>query len=185
MNEEYQKEFFEDLKSKKGNIEKIANKIAKRQPKLYLNMPLENIVFAFIIVIMAVIVAFALGVERGKNTSKNTKAVAKIIDTDKPEVKVEEKIETAPQEKIEVPVEVVAEKEEVAKPYTVQLISYKDGKLANREKDQLVKKGIDAFIVRSGNWYQLRAGNYKNVEEAKKAQDKFNDTYKGCIIKKQ
>ena len=185
MNEEYQKEFFEDFKSKKGNIEKIANKIAERQPKLYLNMPLENVVFAFIIVIMVVIVAFALGVERGKKISSNAKVVTKNIDTYEPEVKIEEKIETSTQEKSEMPIEANIEKKEIVKPYTVQLISYKDEKLAKREKEKLVKEGVNAFIIKSGSWYQLCAGNYENVEEAKKAQDRFNSTYKGCIIKKK
>ena len=70
-------------------------------------------------------------------------------------------------------------------PYTIQLISYKKEELAEAERLRLSQKEINAFVVLSGNWYQVCAGNYRNVSEAKKALEKFAKEYKGCFIRKR
>jgi len=177
MSGEYQKEFFNEFQREKGKIETIARRITKRQKKLYLNIPLENIVFTAIIVLLFVIVSFALGVERGRKL--NIKQTASIeTESVLPEKKfLSEKKELPAEEKPVV-------NKVLDKRYTVQLVSFRKEKVAEEEKAKLLKKGIDAFVVRSGSWYQLCAGGYPNMKEAEKAKEQFVKDYKGCFIKK-
>ena len=177
MSGEYQKEFFNEFQREKGKIEKIAHKITKRQTRLYVHIPLENIVFTAIIVILFVIVSFALGVERGRKLTVKHVASVKTESTFIEEKLLPEKKELPAEEKPVV-------NKVLDKRYTVQLVSFKEEKIAEKEKAKLLKMGIDAFIVRSGSWYQLCAGGYSNMKEAEKAKKQFTKDYKGCFIKK-
>ena len=66
MASEHQDELFKEFSKKKTGLEKIADKITEKRKRLYITVPLENIVFTSIVVIMFVVAAFAFGVERGK-----------------------------------------------------------------------------------------------------------------------
>jgi len=188
MSREYQDEFFGEFKEEKGKIKKITDKITQGHKKLYLNLPAENIVFAVIIIIMAVVIAFALGVERGKRLAK-----AKV------DSRTAYEEASAREDKVRMtPVEIAAEEikeskeekatllkaQEKSKPYTIQLISYKKEQRAVYEKDRLLKSNVTAFIVPSGDWYQVCAGGYENIKEAKRALENFTKKYKGCFIRK-
>lgn len=83
MSGEYQEELFDEFKKEKGRFKKIADKIIRKQPKFYIHLPMENIVFAAIIGIMCMVVAFALGVERGKRLpAENAEKGKKIIEVE-------------------------------------------------------------------------------------------------------
>ena len=172
MSNEYQKELFNEFSKKKGRIEKIARKITKKQLKLYVTVSLENIVLFSIIAIMLIIVSFAFGVERGKKVQPD------LVYEDIEPVKVAKEA-VLEKEKTEVLPE--APKKKV---YTVQLISYKKKERAEKEKKKLIKKGFEAFIVKSGNWHQICVGGYADIKEAEKAKKQFVSGYKGCFIKK-
>ncbi len=168
MADEYQKELFEEFGKEKGKLKRMTEKIVRRQNRLYLRISPENAVFAAIIIIMCIIVSFALGVERGKSLAPSV-----IIA---PEKKIEPKRE--PEIKppsIEVPEGI----------YTIQLISYKKKAPAEKEKRKLTKKGIEAFIIASGEWFQVCAGSYTDTKKAGKALDEFSKKYKGCFIRKK
>ena len=187
MSNEYQKELFEEYKQEKSKFEKIVDKINVKRKKLYLHAPLENAVFAVIITIMCVIVAFALGVERGK------RLIVKSVDE---EIEVSTPVQSVPQIELG-PIEVGKPKEEepakapnatdvtnAAKRYTIQVISYKQKNLAEAEKNKLLNKNVNAYIIPSGSWYQVCAGGYDTVEKAKEALIKIEKDYKGSFIRK-
>ena len=184
MPNEYQKELFEEFKQGKGKFEKIVDKINVKRKKLYIHAPLENAVFTVIIVIMCIIVAFALGVEQGKRFASLENAE---------ENAVFKEVMTAPQIKLS-PIEVgkPTAEEPVTAPkarsapnqYTIQLISYKQKSIAEAEKNKLLNKNVNAYIIRSGNWYQVRAGGYGTIEKAKAALQKLEKEYKGSFIRK-
>jgi cell division protein FtsN len=76
-------------------------------------------------------------------------------------------------------------REKPAGKYAIQLISYKKEGPALKEKDGLSGKKIGAFIVKSEGWYQVCAGSYNDIDEAKKALGEFKKKYEGCFIKNQ
>jgi hypothetical protein len=184
MAAEHQKELFEEFKKEKRKIDKIADKI-KHRKKLYLHVPVENMVFVAIVVIMCAVVAFALGVERGKRYAGirtapeseplGAKALMQPIELESIEVSTLTKKRPAVTER-----DVT---EGIA--YTIQLISYRKKEYAENEREKLLKKGIDAFIVSSGNWHQVCAGVYDNIQDAKEAQSELSENYKGCFIRRR
>ncbi|NQU95847.1 MAG: SPOR domain-containing protein [Candidatus Omnitrophica bacterium] len=184
MSNEYQKELFDEFKQGKGKFEKIVDKINVKRKKLYIHAPLENAVFTVIIVVMCIIVAFALGVERGKRfTSLETREESAVF----------KEAVTTPQIKLS-PIEIgkPEAKEPVTAPkaasapglYTIQLISYKQESIAEAEKNKLLNKNVNAYIIRSGNWYQVCAGGYGTMEKAKAALLELEKEYKGSFIRK-
>ncbi|UCD55238.1 MAG: SPOR domain-containing protein [Candidatus Omnitrophota bacterium] len=185
MPAEYQKELFEEFKKEKGKLRKIADKITRRQPKLYIHISLENIVFAAIIGIMCIIVAFALGVEHGEKQLLFEVRPRTILSEVEP-VKAEEALvlekESAVSEKEALIHDTDASGEKNA--FAIQLISYTQSGPAEKEKKRLLDKKIYAFIIPSGKWYQVCAGGYSDINEARKALEEFKEDYKGCFIRK-
>jgi len=204
MTTEHQNELFREYEKKRGGIEKIAEKITEKRKRLFVTVALENMVFGAIVVIMCIVTAFALGVERGKRLEQGRAPETKESPGSpaaKPRVKLEPiKISKAtpepevipPKKKgkkagrpvIEKTIGTTVQKEPVAgMRYTVQLISYKQENLAVKEKNKLLKKKIDAFIAKSGKWYQVCVGKYKDMREASEGLKKFQRKYRGCFIR--
>lgn len=186
MPAEYQKELFEEFKKEKGKFRKIADKITQKQPKFYIHVSLENIVFAAIIGIMCIVVAFALGVERGKRFTVPASMARK--ESFEAFVFEKETKETAVSEPETVARDTSASEEETASDkktaFVIQLISYTQKRLAESEKKRLLDKKIDAFIMPSGKWYQVCAGGYSDISEAGKALEGFKKDYRGCFIRR-
>jgi hypothetical protein len=180
---EHQNELFQEFKKEDGKFKKIADKIIRRQQKLFIHIPLENAIFGVIIAIMGVIVAFALGVERGRHmqeppikTDVMVGRAAESVISREPDVKpVFTPPATAPEGKIQ----------DTPGAYTIQLISYKKKRLAEEEKKRLSRKKIDSYIVPSGDRYQLCTGRYKDIADAAKALNFFVKDYKGCFVRKR
>ena len=199
MTGEYQRELFGEFKEEKGKFEKIADKIARRKQRLGIHVPLENIVFAGIIFILCVVVAFALGIERGKRYTKGLKLEPLAAREEETVIVSEEKknaprielatIEIAQIRREDEPAAKPVKNETAAEPkdlpYTIQLIAYKKKPLAERERDRLLDKKIGAFIIPSGKWYQICAGAYGNMQDAKRALAGFSEKYKGCFIRRR
>lgn len=179
MGDEYQRELFEEFGEKKGKFKRIADRITERQQKFYLRISLENIVFAVIIAVMCIIIAFAMGVERGKRALSG--AAQQI-----PEQQKEVTLAPAAEETGVTAVGIMAaEPEKAAGTYTIQLISYKKKSLAEKEKRKLSDENIEAFVIRSGEWFQVCAGGYGDIKDAKAALRIFSKEYKGCFIRKR
>ena len=206
MSTERQNELFGEFVRKKGGFEKIAEKMTEKRKSLYATVPVENIVFAVIIVIMVIVTAFALGVEQGTRLARTETQEAPKIS--KNEIKLPE-IQVAPVEasrpvaraesdllkdvsssgESSAPAKPENAKSPVpaAKPdktrYTVQLISYKQKHLALREKSRLAAKKMDAFLIKDGDWYQVCTGNYEDMKQAKIALEGLKGAYSGCFIR--
>lgn len=172
-----QRELFEEFNIKKGKFEKIADKVTQKRRRFYVQTPLENIIFAAIVLIMCVIVAFALGVERGKRLVHIEEGkVASVSVSAAPEPMAENKA-VSDRAVVTTPLSHEA-------PYTIQLISYRAAPDAEKERDELSDKKIEAFIVRSGQWHGVCAGSYRNIKKAEAALKGFKKNYKDCFIRK-
>ena len=187
MNNEQQKELFEEFKKEKSAIEKITDKITQKRRKLYANIAMENVVFTFIIAIMCVVTAFALGVERGKRLASEPQVIKKEIAPERqksPEARIPQEVTGQIELK---PIEVGKPDKISPKslPYTIQLISYKQKDIADTEINKLLKKNVDAHIIASGRWYQVCAGHFRSVKEAERALRELEDQYQGCFVRKK
>ena len=188
MVNEHQNEFFGEFEKKKGGIEMMRDKITEKRKKLYLNMPLENAVFGAIVIIMCVVTAFALGVERGKRLDISSAPAKAAVEKDQLDEGLVQlgpiEVAKSPEKVLEPPVK-AEEKKPALKTmrYTVQLISYKKEKRAQKEIKKLGSQNVRAFITTSGDWYQVCAGSYNDIKEAKKALGNYKVKYKGCFVK--
>ncbi len=71
------------------------------------------------------------------------------------------------------------------KPYTIQLCTYRGQALAEKEVALLRKKGYYSFIIPSGDYYQVCAGQYMTKEHAKKDLKVFGSAYKGSFLRRR
>jgi len=181
MANEYQKELFEEFGKQKGKLKRITEKIGHSQHKFYLHISPENAVLGAIIAVMCIILAFATGVERGKKLAPPAGAARR-------SEKVAPAKKSAPAKTPAVKKEPEAKVPAAKTPagiYAIQIISYKQKQPAEKKKRELTDKNIDAFIIRSGEWFQVCAGSYADIGDAKAALEGFAKDYKGCFIRRK
>ncbi len=123
----------------------------------------ESLILGVILLIMVMILCFTFGVERGKR-------IGAIKASARRDAKNIEEGGVAPmtvpmreEEGISVNQEVVPLVQEV---YAIQLITYKHEEYANKELDKLKRNGFEPFVVRSGRFFVINIGPYKNKDEA-------------------
>lgn len=174
-----------------------------------IKIPLEYTVIAAVAVMVLVIISYAIGVEIGKksvipggktfiaeNDFLDEGGIIEEFDTDLnlDEIDVsEDKNENQDlltkivdiQDEESVPAEIEKSKDSVFESlYTIQLASFKDKDSALDELNKLKDKGIRAEYAQRGDWYQVYATGYHNIEEAKKAQTVLMLDYSDCFIRK-
>ncbi len=178
MQSGYQGELFKEFEKKESSLKRLTKKILPKRKLHILQIPLENIVSFAILVILGFIVFFALGVEKGKRHAqvlhKDEELI--VLETEEvtpmPALEEKEVVKEAP--------EVIAE---IEKLYTIQLISYKDKKLARIKVKELEAMNIKADIVQRNKWFQVCAGSYVDKKNAESDLKKFSKEYKGCFLR--
>ena len=112
----------------------------------------EDLIFAFLSLILVLLAGFCLGVERGKRLVKEPPVVSLPASTvsmsDPSEAKVSEPLFNP------------------GGQYAVQLASYLDRQAAQMEADRLRRKGFNAQVVKQGKYYELRVAGYRSRTEA-------------------
>lgn len=128
----------------------------------------ESLILGVILLIMVMLLCFTFGVERGKR-------IGAIKASARRDAKNIEEGEVAPmtmpmreepmreEEGISVNQEVVPLVQEV---YAIQLITYKHEEYVNKELAKLKRNGFEPFVVRSGRFFVVNIGPYKNKDEA-------------------
>ncbi|MCK4463492.1 MAG: SPOR domain-containing protein [Candidatus Omnitrophica bacterium] len=178
MQSEYQGELFKEFEKKEGSLKRLTKKILPKRKPHILQIPLENIISFAILVILGFIISFALGVEKGKRHAqvlhKDEKLI--ILEAEKvapmPALEEKEIIKEAP--------EVIAEE---GKPYTIQLISYKDKKLAQIKVKELETMDIKADVIQRNKWFQVCVGSYVDKKDAESDLKRFSKEYKGSFLR--
>ena len=150
--------------------------------KFTLNLSYENIVLLVIVLIMLLVIFFSLGVEKGKriNTVETGREIEEELVFEIPEVKEMEIII----EEAKVIEEKVIEVVQKPRPYTIQVIAFKNEKKANKEIALLKNKGYETFIISSNEWLQVCVGQYANREELYKDFDALKNNYPTCYVRK-
>lgn len=79
----------------------------------------------------------------------------------------------------------IAPQEVPQKPYTLQLVTHRKKELAESEMNGLRAQGLYSFIIPSGEYFQVCAGQYGSKEEAKKDVVRFSGKYKDCFPRRR
>lgn len=169
---ETQREFFQEFAKESKKPERFPS-IHKAQKPVLLNTSVEQLVFMGIVSILALCFTFFLGVLKGRGASPTASPGAVVRPV--PQVKREAAEVTRPPEPVRA--------QFPDKPYTIQLVTYKNRDLANKEITGLRRKGYFAVIIPSGDYFQVCAGLYKTNDEAKRDLKLFAPAYKGCFLR--
>lgn len=150
----------------------------------------KNIILGicFIVIFIA---SYALGIEKGKKINlgenKNITLKAPISRANAlPEPTV--KIIATPVDKKEgksAPQDLGRdEKLDVENAYTVQVASFKNRALAEREKTTLGKKGFQAYLLAKNKFVIVCVGSFENKDTAQLSLKQLKRIYGDCLIRK-
>ncbi len=120
------------------------------------------------------------GTNNGSELAQSTNVSAKIEDEN-------EKIENRKDETELNQLTTLDDEKEVAESiyfdgfvYNVQISSWRQRSVADRESQKLINKGFPAFIIKvyipkfDGDWHRVRIGPYPSIKAAKQAQQELN-----------
>jgi septal ring-binding cell division protein DamX len=167
--------------------------LAKSHKPILLTVTLEQILLASILLTLVLCFVFFLGILRGKSTRVASPAVYTA-----PVVTVSRSIATQAQGTA--PLKTLAAQpapmlpaaagvgrpkvtvDDPAKPYSIQLVTYKKKDYADKEVGSLKRLGFFSTVIQRGEYFEVRAGQYATAEEAKKDLAYFSSKYKGCFL---
>lgn len=165
--------------------------------KITLNLSYENFVLFFIVIIMLLVVFFSLGVEKGKRVA--LRGIEAEAYSRAPElIKIEESLEKKRTEVADDAIdkndeslvtetgEIIEKKEGdvFLKPYTIQVVAFKNEENAEKEMQRLKNEGYEVFILPSKGWFQVCIGRYTNRGESKEDFDILKNRYPSCYFRK-
>ena len=150
----------------------------------------EKAISIIIILLIISLVSFSLGVEKGKKIVKSNgiRRIDKIQPTQTDTTKLaasadiidnqDQKIASAVKE-----VNTAREREDISK-YTIQVASFKSKGYAQKEVARLAKRGMQATIVRKGNYVVVYVGDFSQKKEADVSLNQLKQTYRDCFIRR-
>jgi hypothetical protein len=151
-----------ELKSKQRLHRRIIRK--RVPPQFRFTLSYENVIISIICLILVIIVSFSLGIERGKRLVDLH--VSPSTDTTAVEVKEQN-----------------FKKKELS-PYIIQVATFKQKVLAEKEVARLRKLNYNSFFSNFGKFHQVFVGGYSTKELARQDLKKLRKIYKDCFIKK-
>ncbi|HTL69821.1 MAG TPA: SPOR domain-containing protein [Candidatus Eisenbacteria bacterium] len=177
--------------------------IPKNQKPILFSTSMEHIILAAILGILAACVIFFLGVVRGKSLTAYAPPGAAAAQTARPSapapaaIRVSQPSQTvrpsgqgpavSPAQPVN-PATVAAPAPaaaDSAKPYTIQLVTYKKRDLAEKEVAALRRSGYWSIVIPSGDYYQVCVGQYASMEDAKKDLRIFGTRYKDRFLRRR
>lgn len=163
-----------------------------------LTLSVENTIVLGIIFIMAVVLFFSFGVERGKRVVRGltqSSAVgsretlersAPALDVKTPKAEVAEKAVPAqalPPKPAKPDVQSSPQKKGTG-VFTVQVASFKDRELAQREANVLKKKGYRIFVLPKGSHSIVCVGKFAVKDEATEFSNNLKNHYNDCLVRR-
>lgn len=197
--------FGADSTLKRGKKKPLTGKYSKKQLLPYVKVPSEYLVIGSICVLVSMVLVYALGVEKGKKeaflSDTRTGIVEKELGTEEGPLEGIELSEVS--EDVASPEGVTdatrageSEPAEVKEPvslespadkgrYIVQLASFRDKSVAEREADKLRAKGHNIQIEQRSNWHQIQAYGFSDFSEANKAKKEFEKDFSDSFVQKR
>ncbi len=185
---EVQREFFEEYSA---NLEKPERLPSMKVPQnaIRIQLTIEQAILGGILTILLACVIFFLGIVRGRATKNEPLlfGAPRQSVTHRP-APTTQALPAAPLKAASVLAQnVVAFPSafDPAKPYTIQLVTYKKKEWAQKEVAALQKAGYNATVVPSGHFYLVCVGQYLNRAEAERDLKRFGAQYKGCYLRRR
>ncbi len=175
--QETQQELFQEFSSTPKHSERFPT-LAKAQKPILISTTIEQILMVSIVLILTLCGVFFLGLLRGKSLRPSAVPVVAAIRRVQPT-----KVSVVPVQKPSIPTGVSIPA--VQKPYTIQLVTHRKKEYAETEANAVQKLGITSFIIPSGEYFQVCAGQYASKEEAKKDLAFFQSKYKDCFLRRR
>lgn len=197
--QETQQELFNEFSKEAKKAERFPT-LSKTPKPILISTSVEQIILASILVLLAACFIFFLGLLRGKSLAGSASAsVATLpVRPSQPVVRTVSPAEPMTRQAPPAPVLQPAParpavqssqpsptEASAAKPYTIQLVTYKKRELAEKEVDGLRQSGYFATIIPSGEYYQVCVGQYGSMEEAKRDLKLFGAHYKDRFLRRR
>lgn len=207
--EHKQLEFFEDIASLPARKNKRLGSPFNAAATTDFKISYEKIILGIIIFILTLTIIFSLGVEQGKELRPNISSpeiVSSIEPSEKKEdhpakeqtkqVSKEEKKQIDNKTKPVTENKIVVKKTEIMTArnpqnkiskegfFTIQVVTYKDRQRAKTEKMLIEKSGLRAFIIKSGKYFLVCAGDFDEISAAQNKLPSLRKKYNDCFVKK-
>ena len=75
-------------------------------------------------------------------------------------------------------------KEILSGKYVIQVATYKNRRIAEKEKKRLEEEGYPVIVSQKGNYLVIFVGKYSTQEEARRHLRYLKNRYKDCFIRK-
>lgn len=179
---ETQQELFEEFSAEVKKPERFPH-MARTQKPMLVSTNTEQLLMAGILSILVLCGVFFLGVIRGKALSRPILApVSKELEP--PPAEPARKIISKPATGAP-PAEPAQPPPTLSRPYTIQLVTHRKKEFAESEMNALRTQGVYSFIIPSGEYFQVCAGQYASKEEAKKDLARFAAKFKDCFLRRR
>jgi hypothetical protein len=191
-----QKDFFRDVKAEEQEAMDAGTQNVSMHPSFFerarLTLTLDKIILLVLVNITAGVFVFSLGIERGINLAKEPSASApaaalavQVNEPDSAETNLTDKTaavspDAEPVSQVVVPAG--------GKSFTIQLVTYKNEKLARREADNLTAKGHRVFVIPSGKYFQVCIEIFEEKAQASRKlselqADGYQKLYQGAFVR--
>lgn len=137
----------------------------------------EKGIITIICFIITGIILFSLGVEKGKNIGAISQNKSQIAPRKLPQAETQASATTEP-----LPGQI--QNKEKPAGYTIQVASYKDKTLAQKESQRLIKGGLLPIVVSKGPFKILCVGNFTDKETALPALIQLKKKYRDALIRR-
>jgi septal ring-binding cell division protein DamX len=189
---ETQQELFEEFSA--GGPKKQAERfpsIAKTQKPILISTTLEQLLMTGILSVLLLCGIFFLGVLRGKSLQRPimappaSRVAAPVARSAPPPISATGAGQTriAPATAAPAPRQPAQVALAPDKPYTIQIVTHRKQELAEQEVAKLRRMGYVSFIIPSGDYFQVCAGQYANKEEARRDLSFFASRFKDCFLR--
>ena len=191
---ESQQELFSEFSQESQRPQRFPS-LAKSHKPILFSATMEQILLAGILLILVMCFVFFLGVLRGKSLRMERPAsaaapVARVVTA--PAAPAPVAIQPVVVSQTSVPVATAASAtrpkltvDDPLKPYSIQLVTYKQREYAEKEAKGLRRVGFFTTIIPSGDYYQVCAGQYASSDEARRDLVYFSSKYKGCFLRRR
>lgn len=162
------------------------------KPQVILHLSVERVILSLIVILLGIVSVFAIGVEKGRHSNVSVSGPMKSPGRLE-ETKHTQQNNTSAAAAVQRPAAAagalsqkpVESPKQIDKPYTIQIVAYKDKDSAEKKVVYLKGKGLDAFIVAGGDWFQVCINKYATKKEADQAVLQFKKDYKDCYVRKK
>jgi hypothetical protein len=184
--QETQQELFTEFSASPKRPERFPT-LAKSHKPILLSTTTEQLLLIGILAVLVLCAVFFLGVLRGKSLRPEILPVSRTY-VQAPPVPVKTAVKTlAPavamiKPQIPAPAPLVLNTE---KPYTIQVVTHRKREYAENEMAAIKRLGYVSFLIPSGEYFQVCAGQYKTKDEAKKDLALFSAKYKDCFLRRR